>query len=1679
MPGRIYFFDFPRQCATLRPMKADLKGVFVCCVALAMNAAAQTPIITSQPQSQTINNASTANFTVVAENAASYQWLFGTNSIDGATSATLTLNDVATNQEGAYSVVVTSSTGGSTNSQPAQLTIIPGTIVQITISKYADGTSSNFLVQLFDHDKPATVENFLHYITSGSYSNMFFDRCIAGFVLQGGDYVSSNRTATNLAGGPVSTGTNIFPSQVDNEFNVGPLIPNTFGTLAMALQSGEPNSATSAFFINLADNSANLDNQNGGFTVFGRILSGTNILQYFNTLPSPTGGIFDLSSTIPTLPVNYNGTNQPTEANLFYCDFLFPTPPPVDTTPPTVSLTFPTPNAVFAPGSPLTVTGTASDNVGLAEVFATLTAITGIYEGQSETNAALGTTDWSVALGILPVGVYQVTAFAQDGAGNLSAPATAYFSNFWQLTIITNVAGQLTTNVQYVEPGEPYSVTATPGAGQVFEDWLNQGVFSVDPVQSFTAETNMTLTVTFVSNSLAPGLAITSPVAGSSVQTSASGDVTISGSVSGSASFPQVTCQLFYQSNSVTAAQAVTFNGLTWSLNESGLVSGPYTIVVVEVDSTGLEGLVTENFTAVVPQSIITSQPQNLTVNAGSTALLSVTANSGATYQWLFGGNPISGATSATLTFEDVATNQAGTYTVVVTSPSGAAFYSQPAQLTVIPGTIVQFAISGYATGGPSNVVVELFDHDKPATVQNFIHYIHSGAYSNLFWSQCVPGYILQGGDYATKDRTSGPPPNLLSINETFTSDLGYSPSFPSQIDNEYGVGPLIHNTFGTIAMQKTAGDPDSAVNVFFFNLADNSTKLDNSNGGYTVFGRVLSGTNILNYFNTFSAATIYDHVNTSGAPTNGLFNSGEAAFNSLPVNYYGVNTPGDSNFFYVDFTFLTPPALDTNPPTIALAYPANGATVTNADVIVSGTAADNVGLAFVYSSVSSPALDDGNPAGGYTIGTTNWSIDVGNLPPGTYSLFAAAQDGAGNISTDVTTSFAVPKYPFNVYTNGPGKLSANLSPAKAVPGSNYAVTAIPAKGALFLNWTSGTNVSIDPTDSFVLPNGYQLTANFIPNTLPGGISFTYPAANAKVGANSIALAGKVAKSSGVTTITAQFFSKTGSAAVTGPMVTQGSSTWSIPPVQLAPGSYMVQAFASNAVGQTTVITEDFTVLAPLAVNITGPGATSIANGTYLEAGATYSIKATPKSGSSFYTWSGPSGMSTDTTISFTMTSGLAVSATFISNTLPGQVSFTYPSPKSQVATNNIMLTGYISPSVNNPQIMCQLFSFSSPASDLQYATVNGTTWSVPLSNVGQGPYTAVAIASDSAGRQTLISETFDVNLYPNVAGTYYGVFFTTNIATNTAGFFKMTVGKTGLLTGTLQFPIYTFPIVNYQIDATGVAELSGLGFNNTEIYFELIFGLTNGADTVTGYVDSLGTVSTFTGYRAVTQLPANIAAGKYVMDLTTISNYAASGPTNDGFGTVTIGSTGTVALAGTLADNTTFSEGVGISKEGIWPVFYPLYSKHGMLIGWETNVIGANGAAGSTGTVYWIKAPTKDTYYTSGLNIEAASTATNYVAPVPGTQYQVVFSGGSLSPGLDNVLTVSKTGQFVPAPGATDKLSIFLSTAGAITGTIYNPADQKTLPIRGAFSSPSLGGSGFVLDPDGQSDPFQIILVP
>ncbi len=120
---------------------------------------------------------------------------------------------------------------------------------------------------LLDTEAPLTVANFLAYVRGGDYTNVFFHRSarlpapsLAPFVIQAGAFKWTDAGCCPQ----VST-----RGKVRNEYS--PTRSNLRGSVAMAKVGGDPDSATSQWFVNMNDNSANLDNQNGGFTVFARV----------------------------------------------------------------------------------------------------------------------------------------------------------------------------------------------------------------------------------------------------------------------------------------------------------------------------------------------------------------------------------------------------------------------------------------------------------------------------------------------------------------------------------------------------------------------------------------------------------------------------------------------------------------------------------------------------------------------------------------------------------------------------------------------------------------------------------------------------------------------------------------------------------------------------------------------------------------------------------------------------------------------------------------------------------------------------------------------------------------------------------------------------------------------------------------------------------------------------------------------------------------------------------------------------------------------------------------------------------------------------------------------------------------------------------------------------------------
>ncbi len=121
----------------------------------------------------------------------------------------------------------------------------------------------NIEIELYQKDSPKTVENFISYVNDGFYSDTIFHRVINGFMVQGGGFTQDGQQKPTRD--PIAL-----------ESNNG--LKNNLGTVAMA-RTNIPDSATSQFFINVADNDfLNYSPQNSGYAVFGKVVNGMDVV---------------------------------------------------------------------------------------------------------------------------------------------------------------------------------------------------------------------------------------------------------------------------------------------------------------------------------------------------------------------------------------------------------------------------------------------------------------------------------------------------------------------------------------------------------------------------------------------------------------------------------------------------------------------------------------------------------------------------------------------------------------------------------------------------------------------------------------------------------------------------------------------------------------------------------------------------------------------------------------------------------------------------------------------------------------------------------------------------------------------------------------------------------------------------------------------------------------------------------------------------------------------------------------------------------------------------------------------------------------------------------------------------------------------------------------------------------
>jgi peptidyl-prolyl cis-trans isomerase A (cyclophilin A) len=151
----------------------------------------------------------------------------------------------------------------------------------------------DIVLELDPSKAPKTVDNFLRYVKDKHYDGTVFHRVIDGFMIQGGGFTPDMQQKATRA-------------PVELEAKNG--LKNDRGTIAMA-RTGNPNSATSQFFINVVNNDMlNAPNPDGfGYTVFGKVVAGMEVVDKIRAAPTGNKGMFQ---NVPLASVNILSATQ-------------------------------------------------------------------------------------------------------------------------------------------------------------------------------------------------------------------------------------------------------------------------------------------------------------------------------------------------------------------------------------------------------------------------------------------------------------------------------------------------------------------------------------------------------------------------------------------------------------------------------------------------------------------------------------------------------------------------------------------------------------------------------------------------------------------------------------------------------------------------------------------------------------------------------------------------------------------------------------------------------------------------------------------------------------------------------------------------------------------------------------------------------------------------------------------------------------------------------------------------------------------------------------------------------------------------------------------------------------------------------------------------------------------------
>lgn len=353
------------------------------------------------------------------------------------------------------------------------------------------------------------------------------------------------------------------------------------------------------------------------------------------------------------------------------------------------------------------------------------------------------------------------------------------------------------------------------------------------------------------------------------------------------------------------------------------------------------------------------------------------------------------------------------------------------------------------------------------------------------------------------------------------------------------------------------------------------------------------------------------------------------------------------------------------------------------------------------------------------------------------------------------------------------------------------------------------------------------------------------------------------------------------------------------------------------------------------------------------------------------------------------------------------------------------------------------------------------------LTTANYGGVSSTAYAYDANGN--LLARTNSESLFVPLAGNYAGLIAANPASNAGAGSITLSVTLTGGFTGQLSLGGRTFKIKG-SFDPNGDAVL-GLELVPAVL---VALHLDPATHEITGTLTG-GVTAALTAFAAPfgKKSPApGGAAGKFTAFFPATENVTTK-PKGTGFGTVTIGPTGSVKLAGTLADGSKVSQGSTLVSDTRWPLFVPLYKKQGFVAG-LVSYAPAPGTGDFSGTLDWIAgATTLYQPFTTQLGLSAA----RYTPPAKGRRAldlpDTVPNGGFTAPGVDRVFTLDTKNAIKVTDPNPEKLALTLGTkAGTVSGHLL--LGGKTRKLSGVLQLEQNIGAGFFFT-DTESLPFAL----